>query len=1802
MDNSIEVFNCPLCSFCETGLDRLVKHIRQHIKPEPKSLASIISSNNSSRNESVNEQILPRDYEESTNPSNQSKEMNLDDCISNLSSKELTASTIGLFSSVNRDPSPPGSASQTTKTNTNSGAAPSKVGLPNDQRNAMSGVKGVSYQHQKQQHIQLGALPSEHQSPHLVNLAESGQQPQIYQTMQISPPGLSQPPPGHQMMFIRPGDAPKYLSREQHGKVNYSHPPQYKQYVHTEQYVPIAPANVTKFQDGKQMIQLEMHDVYQRGGPQHGNRHQNVAFVQQPQQQHQQQYPRNVGSMKCRQSQSEMQGNFPVRQGFHPTQPQRQQLVQHSSAQGGIIHHQRQQQQPSPQYQHPKQRGYKLDHFKSRVQSRVSGVPHQLSEMQNVGFPNNGSMLMNPEQLLKLTGSNATMDQLAGLLVIPLKKTAEIAVQTDPVEFYSPFSKQRQEQSNSVSSGVQTDLRMQYVSEENKYIPSPVIDHVRSTDSLFECLICGEEFAADQLLQQHVSSMHKHVCDNCFHASTSLEEHTAHMLECGKCDAELLCMDCNNLFPSLKRLNQHRIKVHFVRMPFRCGICNQPFETHDGVMHHMSTHDSDVPEFKCRYCTKVFQSSGALSLHFKRHKQVDVEHQCRFCKKSYNTDKLLRDHIGIAHVIKEFDVDDDIEAEMSPPDYQQRNKRARSPMSHTVPATSITVSQNMNRKYFLCRYCDLAFKNKELLSRHIKMCSKNGRSDVTCFVCDVCKEFFGSDDARKMHLKNDHRRQNGYRCPKCSKVYRTWTRLKFHTKQQHLKKNCPDCNAVFTKEHVLRKHQEDVHGKLTSQNGDRVYKCSDCSLSLYTLTDLTMHRRTQHPERKSGKNADLSSNATMLSFIDNPLNINGPDEFDKPSTTDEQPIEQIDGELSAPSKDTKPVSTSMLACERCNSTFDSTKRLKNHLGLTHGERPFVCDICNKRFQYSSQIIWHMKNHKNRTALSTKTSTKLWKAKSKLKAKSSMLGSNNYVCHFCGAHFKQEKLLKNHKGVVHKIKLFSCYICAAKFGHSTELIWHVRTCKAKFLRENPGKELPAELPVSSDNGISQESNADEEFAKNGNENAVFDDESSELVETQEAEDAELQTPSIQLSNEEAEELLQNDPEYDHSRGEYSCPLCRKSTKSITGMKTHYGRVHGIWGKESSHKYANGHKVTIWPCRNCDQEFQSFHEIQSHCLEDHGLNVNKEDLDFETREEFVQNQPTKAALYTCQTCGVSFDNSKSIRVHTFKKHGILLNDVSLNESKTNNSNFIPQSQSVAPKDDDELRYKCPRCKSQFRTTKAIRVHSFKRHGVILNKQDIVKSRQRSSSVDASTNNEIPTTLPSNLQNGQNKGRDLIESPNPCDRCGRVFGNYRALFTHYRQAHRITDPNHVFVPRKPSRTELSIQSFSGETNDDQASSEPVQSSPVKQYPEAADSVECPKCQRIFTNHKSFVAHLYSAHKVSKEQYHIYWPNGIPILPRESSMCPTCNKECLDERAMRIHMFKAHGTHYRDYANEQELNRSSGSLSSTLGMVTMVTETSFSSMQDDAKESNDDAFTCSVCQEVCKSRRTLISHEFDMHGVRWEGGKRKFPDDLKIKLNLGDINKTCNSPTPVENGADDSIAINNDNNNNNNKTSTPIVAKPFVCALCEASYHNRRAITTHLCRVHKYKKDDVQLYFAQHFSDTDAILSPYSDNNNGDVANGDGKEEAMPEVKNDDEFPKAVEPSDDVEMKEEQEDATSDLVIDENKEESNAVVQQQTAENVVQILRNDYDTEFDSGANGIANTGEQSNIAHIPVIDASA
>lgn len=1629
--NAIELFNCSLCSFCETSLDRLASHIRQHIKPDP--------SDTSSKDAIV----TPREY-----PTGHSN--------ARMSHEPASSNTNGTTSSMsyfNRSNSEHVIKQAENIRKPNYDFMSSKIEIVNPR--SVESEKGTP----KGSYIPPPP-PLIEKSPQLVPYSrvytsQINQRFSNTNVQQHSP--LKNAAPVTRYIPVHPRE-PIYHDANRGYNNTHFVSNMNGQATYMTEFVPIAPASVKNTYD-LDKIPVDGHpssslETFRPGIPVNNGMQKgvNVSFVSPTD-------PRNGNpEIRHRQHYDIMPHyTYPVRIAKQPDDG----IRIHNAASQHIRPVQQQPmmnsgQRPTTTYQiqnHGPPHMQELRHSHgTSVQAQLASIQYSDLKQQKTtntfGVPNKGTVILNPDQLLSATG-NVSLDQLAGLLIVPLKKTAEISTQTDPVDIMSKNLTNR----NINSTSVQTDLKMGQINEDiSTRASTPLFGNYRSTDALFECLVCGEELASDHHLQEHISENHTHVCEKCYHSSTSLTEHNTHVLNCGNLNAEMLCLECNSSFTSLKKFNQHRSKVHNVRMPFRCGICNVPFETHDAVMKHMATHDTDQPEFKCRHCIKVFQSPDALSRHFARHKMVDVVHECRFCKKSFNKDSLLQDHIAYVHVISE--PKNSVHSEIQ---FAQTNA------SRSVEARN-DENTNIVKNHPLCRHCDLAFKNKDLLSRHIEVCSKNKDAKISAFICDVCKEYFASDILRRQHLKQDHRRTNGYRCPKCSKIYRTWSRLKFHTKQQHLKKSCPDCDMVFTKEHVLRKHQEDVHGKPQGQPGERVYTCSLCNTMLNTLTELMNHRRDVHPELSQLKTADQLSSATMLSVINNNDNDSVDDtELSVSKCPDCSEIFTSNKLLSDHIKEKHANSNkSKFVCSTCELSFDDEKRLKNHRGLIHGEKPFDCSFCDKKFQYSSQVIWHMRCHQKDGNARVKTSSSVWKIKN---SKYSAPGKpKSYICQFCGAKFKQEKLLKNHKGAVHKIKLFSCDICKTKFGHSTELIWHVRTCRAKFRRLNPGVDLP--LSRKTEDDVASEQNrvdsAMEDVSSNDDE-TVLDPKSNLLHDRVSM--TRLKSPDssrFQLSNHEALELLKNEPEFEPNIGEYSCPICQKSTKSITGMKTHYGRCHGVWGKESSHKNDESNEVAIFPCKYCDQEYQNFDELCSHTAVAHGINITIDDVDVETRQEFFKNDvEITVYVYTCPHCDVSFDNTKAIRVHAFKKHGILLNDKELQEWKSSPGN--QGTGAPGSRQGDELRYKCQRCKAKFRTTKAIRIHTFKRHGFILSKKELSRSKSWVSSLNSPVN--------------RNKGKDLIEEPNPCDKCGRVFGNYRALFTHYRQAHRIT--NETFVPRKPSRTELTANFSSVEKNEEIKNDHtPAVNSPTGA---TADSIDCPKCDRSFTQHKSLVAHLYSAHKISKDQYSDFWPNGVPILPRVSSTCPTCSKECVDGRAMRIHMFKAHGMHYRDL--EKSLTEVSEPYDANgNGGADPVDENELS-VVDDVKGPP----VCFICDKHFKGRRALMTHEFKFHGIRWVGRKRIFP---QLVRNLPVVNKRHSSTKRIF--AESSTIVKEENVPDD---STPKPSNGFVCPECDARYHNRRAMTTHLCRIHRYKKEGIHEYFRIKPADDDSDATNTAD-----------------------------------------------------------------------------------------------------------
>lgn len=58
------------------------------------------------------------------------------------------------------------------------------------------------------------------------------------------------------------------------------------------------------------------------------------------------------------------------------------------------------------------------------------------------------------------------------------------------------------------------------------------------------------------------------------------------------------------------------------------------------------------------------------------------------------------------------------------------------------------------------------------------------------------------------------------------------------------------------------------------------------------------------------------------------------------------------------------------ACTKCERGFNSRASLESHLRTHTGERPFVCDLCNKPFSQSSSLNLHKKTIHHRIHLYT----------------------------------------------------------------------------------------------------------------------------------------------------------------------------------------------------------------------------------------------------------------------------------------------------------------------------------------------------------------------------------------------------------------------------------------------------------------------------------------------------------------------------------------------------------------------------------------------------------------------------------------------------------------------------------------------------------------------------------------------------------------------------------------------------------------------------------------------------------------
>ena len=123
----------------------------------------------------------------------------------------------------------------------------------------------------------------------------------------------------------------------------------------------------------------------------------------------------------------------------------------------------------------------------------------------------------------------------------------------------------------------------------------------------------------------------------------------------------------------------------------------------------------------------------------------------------------------------------------------------------------------------------------------------------------------------------------------------------------------------------------------------------------------------------------------------------------------------------------------------------STWQLGEAHAKAHGETPYCCQVCEKRFSVSSNLATHMRTH---TGLKPYCCQKCGKRFSFLGNLTTHMrthtGEKPHGCQDCGRRFSQHSSLTRHMRTHTGEKLYCCQKCGKRFSHADNITKHMRT--------------------------------------------------------------------------------------------------------------------------------------------------------------------------------------------------------------------------------------------------------------------------------------------------------------------------------------------------------------------------------------------------------------------------------------------------------------------------------------------------------------------------------------------------------------------------------------------------------------------------------------------------------------------------------------------------------------------------------------------------------------------------------------
>jgi uncharacterized Zn-finger protein len=270
-----------------------------------------------------------------------------------------------------------------------------------------------------------------------------------------------------------------------------------------------------------------------------------------------------------------------------------------------------------------------------------------------------------------------------------------------------------------------------------------------------------------------------------------------------------------------------------------------------------------------------------------------------------------------------------------------------------------------------CSKCDLKFFKKDILAEHLKV-----HEGIKPKECKICKKTFNSNYHLNTHIRT-HTGQKPYSCA------------------------FQGCGKEFSDSSALRRHQV-IH------TGQKPYKCSICGKSF--------------SDKSSGKrHEDSHSNRDLFPCSLCNKTFTRKSQLKKHNLNIHSKLESNDEKLENKEEEKPVLSKPINECPECKAVFKKLSKLKQHMRVHSGVKPFECDQCDKSFARKTNLQLHKRTH---------------------------TGEKPHACARCGRCFSDVSAFRRHCRTHSGERPYSCGMCGNTFTQASTLYNHKKTCSRR----------------------------------------------------------------------------------------------------------------------------------------------------------------------------------------------------------------------------------------------------------------------------------------------------------------------------------------------------------------------------------------------------------------------------------------------------------------------------------------------------------------------------------------------------------------------------------------------------------------------------------------------------------------------------------------------------------------------------------------------------------------------------------